>query len=110
MWWIGTTLSDEQAALFTRYLAARWGADPIAWFNKYPNRFKLVHVKDRTKGATADDASCDLGTGSIDFPKILKAAAKKGVKYYIVEQEKYDNSTPLKSAQVDAAYMKTLTV
>lgn len=28
---LGTTLSDEQAALFTRYLAARWGADPIAW-------------------------------------------------------------------------------
>ncbi len=31
------------------------GADPIAWFNKYPDRFRAVHVKDRTKGATGDE-------------------------------------------------------
>jgi len=82
------------------------GADPIAWINKYPNRFVTCHVKDRAREATGDDASCDLGTGSIDLVKIMKAAKKKGMKYFVVEQEKYENSTPLKSVEVDAAWMK----
>jgi sugar phosphate isomerase/epimerase len=90
------------------YWVVTAGADPIAWLDKYPGRWKLCHVKDRKKGADAKDhdASVDLGTGGIDFKKILKASASKGMEYFIVEQERYDNSTPLKSAAVDAAYMK----
>ena len=86
------------------------GQDPEAWLRKYPNRFTLCHVKDRMKNADAKEqgASCDLGTGSINFPAILKTAAENGMKQYIVEQERYDNSTPLKSARAGANYMKRL--
>lgn len=92
------------------YWVVTGGADPVDFLTKYPNRFRLVHVKDRLKDAPADErsASCDLGTGSIDFPRILKVAAEKGVKYFILEQERYDNSTPIKSAQVGAEYLKKL--
>jgi sugar phosphate isomerase/epimerase len=94
------------------YWVVTAGADPIAWLNKYPGRFTLCHVKDRKKDADAKntDASTDLGTGSIDFKKILKAGSSKGLKYFIVEQERYDNSTPLKSAEVGAQYMKKLKI
>jgi sugar phosphate isomerase/epimerase len=90
------------------YWVVTAGADPIEWLNKYPGRFKLCHVKDRKKGAEPKDhdASIDLGIGSIDFKSILKTGSSKGLQYYIVEQERYDNSTPLKSAAIDAAYMK----
>lgn len=86
------------------------GADPEAWLKKYPNRFRLCHVKDRKKEAKPEehDASTDLGTGSIDFSKILKTASDNGMQYYIVEQELYTNSTPLKSAEADAVFMKNL--
>jgi len=84
------------------------GADPLAWINKYPNRFTSCHVKDRMKQADSDDASCDLGTGQIDLKKILKTASQKGMKYYVVEQENYPDSTPLKSVEVDAAWMNKL--
>ena len=86
------------------------GADPIAWFQKYPNRFRSCHVKDRMKTAPPKegDYSCDLGTGSIDFPPILKVAKDNGMEYYVVEQEKYEGSTPIKSVETDAAYMKNL--
>lgn len=92
------------------YWVVTGGADPIDYFNRYPNRFRLCHVKDRMKTATPGDgdASCDLGTGAIDYPKILKVAAEKGMQYYFLEQERYDNSTPLKSAQKGAEYLKTL--
>jgi len=89
------------------YWVVTGGADPVEYLEKYPNRFKLVHVKDRMKNAGDEQlASCDLGTGMIDFPKILKAAKAQGVDHFIVEQERYDNSTPMKSVEVDANYMK----
>lgn len=90
------------------YWVVTGGADPIAYFNKYPNRWRLCHVKDRKKGVSMEEreASCDLGTGQIDYPGILKAGKEKGLEYYIVEQELYENSTPLQSAKADADYMK----
>jgi sugar phosphate isomerase/epimerase len=90
------------------YWVVTAGQDPIAWMDKYPGRFKLCHVKDRKKGAPLSDrdASVILGTGSIDFKKILKEADAKGMEYYIVEQEAYENTTPLDAAKADAEYLK----
>lgn len=90
------------------YWVVTAGQDPVAWFDKYPGRFKLCHIKDRKKGASASDknASVNLGTGSIDFKKILKEAGKKGMEYYLVEQEAYQNTTPLAAAKAGAEYLK----
>lgn len=84
--------------------------DPEAWMKKYSHRFRLCHVKDRAKGATQREAFCDLGTGSIDYPKILKVAKQNGMEYFIVEQEGYPNTTPLKAMAADAEYMKKLKI
>ena len=94
------------------YWVATAGQDIEAWLKKYPNRVRLCHVKDRKKGASATekDASCIVGTGSIDYPKILKTARKNGVQYFIIEQERWDDTTPMKAAAADAAYMKTLNI
>lgn len=82
--------------------------DPEAWLKKYSQRFRLCHIKDRIKKATERDASCDLGEGSINFSKILKTAKDNGMQYFIVEQERYDNTTPVQSIRADAEYMKNL--
>jgi sugar phosphate isomerase/epimerase len=94
------------------YWVVTAGQDPISWFKKYPNRFTLSHIKDRKKnaGATDKDASVIVGQGGIDFPRILKEARKQGMQYYIVEQERYDNTTPIAAVEADAAYMKTLKI
>jgi sugar phosphate isomerase/epimerase len=102
------------------YWVAAAGQDPIEWLKKYPNRFKLSHVKDRAKPEVIAeyekkeksnpefgiDASCVLGTGQLDFDKILKEARNQGMEYYIVEQERWENSTPMADAKSDAEYMK----
>ncbi|MEP6583908.1 MAG: sugar phosphate isomerase/epimerase [Ginsengibacter sp.] len=94
------------------YWVVTGGQDPIQWFEKYPNRFKLSHIKDREKGAPLSDreASVDVGTGGIDFKKILAVGKEKGLEYYIVEQEKYLNTTPLKAAKTDADYLKKIRI
>ena len=92
------------------YWVVTAGQDPIPWLKKYPDRFRLCHIKDRKKDAPAkeQDASCDLGAGSIDFPKILHEAL--GMQYYILEQEGYDNTTPIQCTEVDATYLKNLKI
>ena len=92
------------------YWVVTGGADPIDYLTKYSKRFRLCHIKDRMKNAPADEeqASCDLGTGMIDYPKILKVAKDNGMKYFILEQERYDNSTPMKSVKVGADYLKKM--
>jgi sugar phosphate isomerase/epimerase len=94
------------------YWVVTAGQDPIAWINKYPGRFKLSHIKDRKKGAPLSEreVSVDLGTGGIDFKSILKEAGKKGMEYYIVEQEAYENTTPLAAAKADADYLKNFRI
>jgi sugar phosphate isomerase/epimerase len=92
------------------YWVVAAGQDPEAWFKKYPNRFRLCHIKDRSKTPGTDNGknSVTLGTGSIDFKKVLKTAKANGMNYFIVEQEYFEGSTPLKDVETDAEYMKKL--
>ncbi len=77
---------------------------------KYPNRFRLAHIKDREKNALPanKNASIIIGQGQINFAEVLKEGEKNGFRYYIVEQEKYENTTPLLAAKADADYLKQL--
>jgi sugar phosphate isomerase/epimerase len=86
--------------------------DAEQWLKKYKNRFRLCHVKDRTKNPGADNGknSIDLGTGSIDFSKILRTAKDNGMQYFIVEQEAFPNGTPLEAVKKDASFMKKLKI
>lgn len=88
------------------------GADAEAWLRKYPKRWTLCHVKDRGKNFKEGDgdASVTLGTGTLDFNRLLKTAKETGMQYYIVEQERYDNTTSLKASEDNAAYMKKLSI
>jgi sugar phosphate isomerase/epimerase len=101
------------------YWNVKAGQQPAAWFTKYAGRFKLVHIKDlyteakvkeidakeKATGFWPAGASTELGKGRIDFPSVLSDAKKAGVEYFIVEQERFDGSTPLASAKLDAEYM-----
>lgn len=71
------------------------GQDPAEWLLKYPGRWELIHLKDLKKGvetgkqtgSTDPNNDVALGTGQMNWPKILKAAEKSGVKAYFIEDE-----------------------
>ncbi|MBI5372374.1 MAG: TIM barrel protein [Sphingobacteriales bacterium] len=92
------------------YWVVAAGMDAEAWLRKYRNRFRLCHVKDRSTRPVEDDGknSVDLGTGSINWKKMLDTAKENGMQYFIVEQEAYPNGSSLEAAKTDAAYMKTM--
>jgi len=85
------------------------GIDPLAYMDKNPNRFKLVHVKDLVKTNTPKGhESCIIGKGTIDYKTLLPQVAKRGVQHMILEQEDYTGTNEVDAAKVDAAYVKTL--
>ncbi len=93
------------------YWVVTAGQNPSDWYKKYPGRFKLCHIKDRQKGVPLSEkknVSVVIGTGSIDYPSQLKIGLDNGLKYFIVEQEAYEGTTPLAAVKDDAAYMKNL--
>lgn len=71
------------------------GQDPAKFLRKYPDRWKLMHVKDLKKGvetgslAGKTDVKNDvtIGTGQVDWPEVLKAAKEVGVEQYFLEDE-----------------------
>lgn len=90
------------------YWVVAAGADPIEWFEKYPNRFRLAHIKDRSKKPVADEGknSVVIGTGNIDFESILRNGRAKGLKELIVEQEANYGAGPLESAVASLKYLR----
>jgi len=74
------------------------GQDPTSWLLKYPGRWCSMHLKDLRKGVERGpltgktDVRNDvpLGTGQVDWPSVLAAARKSGVKYYFIEDESPD--------------------
>jgi sugar phosphate isomerase/epimerase len=71
------------------------GQDPVKLLDKYKGRWEMIHLKDMKKGLKTGsltgktDVTNDvtLGTGQMDWPAILKAAKRAGIKWYFIEDE-----------------------
>lgn len=90
----------------------QFGQDPLVYLQKYPNRFKLMHVKDLKKGIpvgldvkTSPENDVPLGTGQIAVEAILKQARKSSIKYYYLEDE---NSNSRVQVPLSLAFLKNL--
>ena len=88
------------------------GQDPVKLLRKYPQRFKLMHVKDLKKGVKGDlsggtpvENDVALGTGQIDIAAVMKAARNTAIEYFYIEDE-----SPSVDVQVpqSIAYLKGL--
>ncbi len=73
------------------YWVTKAGADPVAYFEKYPGRFKSWHVKDMDK----EGKFAPVGEGTIDFGRILKEKNTSGMEKYFVEQDMTWDKKPL---------------
>lgn len=88
------------------------GQDPVALLKKYPNRFLLMHLKDRKSGTVGnqngnadDDSNVVLGSGDVGIAEIMKEAKKNGVKYCFIEDE---SSHSVEQIPMSMAYLKGL--
>jgi sugar phosphate isomerase/epimerase len=84
------------------YWAVTGGADPLAYFERWPGRFPMVHVKDVSAGG----AMVDVGQGTIDWPRVLGQHGQAGIRHYFVEHD--EPADALASLRTSFAYMQTL--
>ena len=89
------------------------GADPVAYFRKYPGRFKMIHVKEFVKpskpsislAAAERPKGTDLDKGFIDYKPIFAAGKKAGIEHAFSEQEDPFPVSQMASARVAYAFL-----
>jgi sugar phosphate isomerase/epimerase len=88
------------------------GVDPASLLQKYPNRFKLLHLKDRKPGTpNSTDGHADietnvvLGTGDVKITEVIRVAKKIEIKHYFIEDE---SSRVVTQVPQSVQYLKSL--
>ena len=79
------------------YWAVVGGASPVEYFNKYPGRFEMLHIKDKYEVGQS---------GMVGFDAIFRNAAKAGMKEYVVEMEYASTPNILRGLRESALYIR----
>lgn len=87
------------------YWMTKAGQDPVAYFEQWPGRFPLVHIKDMDN--TPKKGFTELGRGVVDFARILAHHKTAGIKHYFYEQD--ETTEPVfEAARTSFAYLRDL--
>jgi sugar phosphate isomerase/epimerase len=89
------------------YWVAYAGFNPTDWFNAYPGRWELCHLKDMSRSQNRE--TIEFGDGSIDFASILKWQNKAGLRHKFIELEHY-KTTPMEGIKKSIDQFKKLRV
>lgn len=78
------------------YWAVRGQVSPVEYFNRYPNRFTLLHIKDHN----------EIGqSGMVGFDAIFRNADKAGLKGWVLELEHGSTPDILEGMKASADYL-----
>ena len=103
--WQNTDPAFLKAELDTFWLRYA-GIDPVKYINRLGSRTTLIHLKDLRPGRQTQFG--ELGTGILDFPAILAAAERAGVRWGIVEQDTTYERPPLESLRISFEHLSRL--
>ncbi|MBB5685359.1 sugar phosphate isomerase/epimerase family protein [Sphingobium boeckii] len=109
-------LENTDPALVHFHMDAGWvvaaGHDPVTFLKAYPGRFRLMHVKDIRASHQVNTAlkadTTEIGSGIIDWRRVLDAARRAGVRHFAVEQEPPYAGAPIDSARKSFMYLSNL--
>lgn len=102
-WLLDGCSAENVAAELDVYWIKKGGEDPAAWMERLGARCVLLHLKD----FGGDGEFAEVGTGTLDFGRILATARKCGVRGFIVEQDTC-KGPPLESLAVSFENLRRL--
>ncbi len=83
------------------------GGEAMETLKKYPGRFESMHVKDVIPVNESKYESTIIGTGRVGTKQVMDWGRKSGgTKHFIVEQEAYQENTPMEAARKNFQIMK----
>lgn len=78
------------------------GGDPIHYLEHHPGRFDLAHLKEWAAGPIAITSRAEFpsyaaafGRGDVDWPRLIGAARRSGVRTFFLEQEPVEGADPM---------------
>ena len=109
-------ITETDPSLFSFQMDLGWARvanqDPVAWFRRYPGRFRMWHIKDFENLSAAQARQAEafrnppaagggrgggpgaqagrpapVGAGDIDFKPIVARWQESGLEYFFVEQD-----------------------
>ncbi len=113
-----TLLAETDPGLVKLELDCGWmvsaGFDPVDYLGRYPDRYVMLHVKDLTADYIPNTAlkmaSVDVGSGIIDWKRLLAAAGRTAVEGLYVEQEPPFAHSSLNSIKISYDYLHGLAI
>lgn len=98
-------LAETDPRYVTMQMDVYWlvdaGQDPLAYLTRHPGRYSSLHLKDRTP----DKRMVDVGSGAIDWRRIIPAARAAGVRHFFVEHD--EPADPFVSARTSHEYLRS---
>ncbi|HWE64906.1 MAG TPA: sugar phosphate isomerase/epimerase [Chloroflexota bacterium] len=86
------------------YWVAYAGLDPAAFMRTLGRRCRLLHLKDMAPDAARSFA--EIGEGTLDLDAVVAAGQEVGVQWYIVEQDRALQRTPLEAIRLSLENLK----
>lgn len=84
------------------------GADPALWVEKMAGREPLLHLKDMIVTPQREQRFAEIGEGNLNWPRIMEAAEKGGVEYYLVEQDQCYERDPFESLAISYRNLRAM--
>jgi sugar phosphate isomerase/epimerase len=81
------------------------GGDAVEWCEKLKGRLPLLHLKDYQTNSENTAHMCEIGSGNLNFKKIVAAAEAAGCEWFIVEQDSCPGD-PLDSLEKSFRYIQ----
>jgi len=107
--------TDPSLVAFEMDVLWTWlpNVDPVTLIQRYPGRFKMMHIKDMKPGlprgslsaGIPDSLKAVIGQGQVNWPAVIEAARRDGFVEFYLEDESPD---PVNTAPQSVAYLRTL--
>ncbi len=91
--------ADLLKAELDTYFITAVGKDPVEYIKRYSGRVPLLHIKDQHKNKDKYQ-NTEIGSGTIDWDAVFRAAESAGVEWYVLEQncEEYPSLQSIKTS------------
>lgn len=102
---------DFPAELLNFTLDTYWvqfgGCNPVDWMYKLKGRLECIHLKDLAI-VGKEQRMAPVGSGNLNFEKILEAAEAVGTEHVLVEQDKSYDDDPFDCLKKSLDYLRAL--
>jgi sugar phosphate isomerase/epimerase len=103
------TSPENLMAELDTYWVHRGGGDVVDWVTRLKGRLPTLHLKDYKVNPQGEPTFCEIGAGTLPFPRIIAEAEAGGCEWFIVEQDSTPGD-PFVSIKQSFDYLQTAVI